>query len=191
MWGRWALLAHADPRSKVRVQQQASWCRVYSGLVGRPGVQWTDRSNSSVSPEPRTLAGPRRNKRDPQKTLSQTAAGIRAWDGWLGTWTVGANRKLLAQLVTTFRCPLLSTLLQQSLGCLWGTRGLQWFGSTADKPSRHPEEETEAQNGAGLLVIPQVSALAAHPGLFVPRDSPAQLLAVLLLVTLCDQIIHL
>lgn len=42
---------------------------------------------------------------------------------WLGTWIVGADQG--ARLVTNFRCPLHSPLLQLVLGYFWGTVGLQ------------------------------------------------------------------
>lgn len=43
----------------------------------------------------------------------------------------------------------------------------------------------------GVLIAFQVSALEAHSGLCIPRDFLAELLAVLLLVMLCDQFVQL
>lgn len=61
----------------------------------------------------------------PGNILSQTATGIREWDTGLepGFWEL--NKKLQARLVTNFRSPLHSPLLQLVLGYFWGIVGLQ------------------------------------------------------------------
>lgn len=106
MGGPWDSFGSSKPKFKGEGAAASILVQVCSVMVGVLRVQQTE-GRLPVSVEPRTLAGPLRNRKGPGKILSQIATGIRDRDTGLepGLWELTRSFKPNQSQIVDVPCP--------------------------------------------------------------------------------------